>query len=178
MGSVSNAYSYNRRRLLTEESMVPDAPQGAWSIGYGYDPLGHLVSETDPGNVTVNYSVNALGQTTGVTASVGGGAATPLASSVLYYPNGALRQFTYGNGIAHVMVQNARQLPARSTDGTVLNLETSYDRNGNVAAITDGKQGSESTFLIAHNARKPGSESTFKSATSIRFDVVFRGRWR
>ncbi len=33
-----------------------------------------------------------------------------------YYPNGAVQQFVYGNGIVHQMQQNARQLPARSTD--------------------------------------------------------------
>ncbi len=60
-----------------------------------------------------------------------------LASNARYYPNGALAQFTYGNGIVHTLTQNARQLPSRSVDGSVLDLSTAFDANGNVAAITD-----------------------------------------
>lgn len=135
--TVTNGYTYNKRRLLTGESMVPDTVQLGWGVGYGYNSLGQVVSEAYPASVTVNYTVNALGQATQVTASSDGGAATTIASGGLYYPNGGLKQFTYGNGIVHTMTQNARQLPSRSTDGTVLDLGTTFDANGNVAGVTD-----------------------------------------
>ena len=40
------------------------------------------------------------------------------ATSLTYYPNGAVDTFTYGNGIAHSMTQTSdgRQLPAQSKD--------------------------------------------------------------
>ena len=60
-----------------------------------------------------------------------------LASNARYYPNGALAQFSYGNGIVHTLTQNARQLPSRSVDGSVLDLLTALDGNGNVVAITE-----------------------------------------
>src|SRR5690606_28846742 len=95
-----------------------------------------VVTEVHPGGLTATYTVNALGQTTQLTAS-SGGVSTPIAGAATYYPNGALKGFTYGNGIVHAMTQNARQLPARSTDGTVLDLGMRFDENGNVAEIID-----------------------------------------
>ena len=135
--TVTNTYSYNKRRLPTSEAMVPDTVQLGWAMGYGYNALGQVTAETYPASVSVTYGVNALGQTTSVSASADGGAATTVASSASYFPNGALKQFTYGNGIVHTLTQNARQLPSRSTDGTVLDLGTSFDANGNVAGVTD-----------------------------------------
>jgi RHS repeat-associated protein len=135
--AVTNGYTYNKRRLLVGESMVPDTLQPGWGIGYGYNALGQVVSEAYPASVSVSYTVNALGQTGQVTLSADGGAATTMASGASYFPNGALKQFTYGNGIVHTMTQNARQLPSRSTDGTVLDLGTTFDANGNVSAVTD-----------------------------------------
>ncbi|MGY0799872.1 hypothetical protein ACW7G0_12565 [Lysobacter sp. A286] len=59
-----------------------------------------------------------------------------------YHPNGAIGQFTYGNGIQHTLAQNARGLPDRSTDayGSTRFLDDGYDydANANVAGISDG----------------------------------------
>ena len=138
VNTVSNAYIYNKRRLLTGESMVPDTTYTTWGVGYGYNGLGQVISETLPANVSASYTVNALGQTTQVSVGVPSlSTNTVVASNASYHPNGALKQFTYGNGIVHTMTQNARQLPSRSTDGTVLDLGTSFDANGNVSAVTD-----------------------------------------
>ncbi len=132
-GSVDQAYTYNRRRLLTGESM---SQRGwyTWSAGYGYDGNGHLASQSYPTGLVVNYSPNALGQPTSVTSTDG----WTYASGISYYPNGAIQQFTYGNGIVHTMSQNARQLPGRSMDSAgVLNNVYNYDANGNVDSIID-----------------------------------------
>jgi len=159
--TVSNAYTYNKRRLLAGESMQPDATTTGWGIGYGYNSLGQVTSETYPASVAVSYTVNALGQTTQVTASSNGGAATTLASAASYYANGALKQFTYGNGIVHTMTQNARQRPSRSTDCTlagtcavanrVLDLAYAYDANGNVAGISDGTTAARQTRTMTYD---------------------------
>ncbi|WP_374357211.1 RHS repeat domain-containing protein [Thermomonas sp.] len=149
--AVTNGYTYNKRRLLTGESMKPDTVQLGWGIGYGYNGLAQVVSEAYPASVSVNYTVNALGQTTQVTASSDGGAATTIASSATYFPNGALKQFTYGNGIVHTMTQNARQLPSQSVDGTILNLTTTFDKNGNVSAITDGTAAARQTRSMVYD---------------------------
>ncbi|HSD17233.1 MAG TPA: RHS repeat-associated core domain-containing protein [Thermomonas sp.] len=149
--SVSNGYTYNRRRLLSGESMQPDTVATGWGIGYGYNALGQVITETRPASMGVTYTVNALGQTTQVTANSDGGASTTIASAGSYFPNGALKQFTYGNGIVHTMTQNARQLPAQSVDGTVLNLTTTFDANGNVSAITDGTATARQTRSMVYD---------------------------
>ena len=76
---------------------------------------------------------------------------TTLASNASYYPNGALAQFTYGNGIVHTMTQNARQLPSHSVDGSVLDLSTVFDENGNVAAITDNTASARQTRSMSYD---------------------------
>lgn len=103
---TTNSYTYNRRRLITGESiLLPGRP--ALYFGYGYNRNGILASNVYPSNTGVNYAPNALGQSTQVGS---------YATGVSYHPNGAVAGFTYGNGIIHSMVQNGRRKPARSTD--------------------------------------------------------------
>lgn len=172
--NVSNGYTYNKRRLLTGESMVPDTVQLGWGMGYGYNGLGQVISESYPAGVLVNYTVNALGQATQVTASSDGGAASTITSGGEYYPNGALKQFTYGNGIVHTMTQNARQLPSRSTDCTLsgtcavanrrLDLTYTYDQNGNVAGIVDGTTAGEQTRAMTYDGLDRLTQATSPAA--------------
>lgn len=141
--SVVNAYDYNKRRLLTGES-IGQPGWYAWGIGYGYDANASLSTQTYPTGLIVNYAPNALGQATAVTSTDG----WIYASGVSYYPNGALKQFTYGNGVVHTMTQNARQLPARSTDsGGVLDNEYVYDSNANVQYIYDHRNPADHRYL-------------------------------
>lgn len=149
--TVTNAYTFNKRRLPLGEAMVPDSVQMGWSLGYAYNTLGHVISEAYPAGVIVSYSQNALGQTTSVSASSDGGAAATIANGATYFPNGALKQFNYGNGIVHTMIQNARQLPSRSTDGSILDLATTFDMNGNVTAITDYTAGGQQTRSMGYD---------------------------
>lgn len=141
---VTTTYGYNKRRLVTSEQVVNGSSN--LSIGYGYTTVGHLAAQTVPG-LTVAYAPNALGQPT---------QAGPYATGVSYYPNGALKQFTYGNGIVHTLTQNARQLPAQSLDvggGTALDLTYSYDSNGNVTRIADGVVGGRQTRDMTYDAQ-------------------------
>ncbi|MFZ2394234.1 hypothetical protein, partial [Rhodoferax sp.] len=105
---------------------------------YGHDANGHLSSQSYPSGLNIQYAPNALGQPT---------QAGPFATGVTYYPNGAIQQFTYGNGIVHTMQQNARQLPGRSSDGTVLDLAYGFDPNGNVGQITDYVNGRQNRTM-------------------------------
>ena len=100
------AYSPNRRRLPTGETQQQTGGPATFTLGYGYDANGHLSLQLYPDGQTVAYTPNALGQPT---------QAGSYATGVQYFPNGAMKQFTYGNGIVHTMQQNARQLPARVT---------------------------------------------------------------
>ncbi|WP_205956747.1 RHS repeat domain-containing protein [Pseudoxanthomonas winnipegensis] len=130
-----NSFTYNKRRLLVGESQG-QADGETWAIGYGYDANGALATHRYPSGQVVDYAPNALGQPTRVGT---------YATAVSYYPNGAIKQFTYGNGIVHTMSQNARQLPSISQDAyggnAVLSDGYNYDANGNVVAISDGASG-------------------------------------
>lgn len=133
---VINAYTYNKRRLLTGES-VTQPGWYSWGLGYGYNANGQLASQVYPDGFTVNYSPNALGQPTEVRDASG----KPYASNVSYYPNGGMSGFTYGNGVVHGMQQNLRQLPERSIDNGVINFGYAYDAAANPTAIYDDQLG-------------------------------------
>ncbi len=151
--------------------MQPDASQ-TFSLSYGYNALGQVITETLSDGVILSYAVNALGQVAQVNAQVAG-ATTPLASNARYYPNGALAQFTYGNGIVHTLTQNARQLPARSVDGSVLDLSTAFDANGNVAAITDNTPSARQTRAMTYDGldRLTGTTSPMFGSAGYAYDA-------
>lgn len=140
------SYAYNRRRLLTGESLNHLGGTTVWGAGYGYDANGALKIQTYPSGLSIDYAPNALGQPT---------QAGTYATGVSYYPNGAIAQFTYGNGIKHTLTQNVRQLPDRSLDdyGTSKFLDDSYDydQNGNVAAISDGLTGNRGNRTMTYD---------------------------
>lgn len=144
--TVTTRYSYNRKRLLTEERVFWNKLD--WPVAYTYNANGHLSSESYPNNKSVAYAPNALGQPT---------RAGTFATNVRYHPNGALKEFRYGNGIVHQMTQNARQLPLRSTDCLVsdcqvatdrrVDLTYNYDRNANIDRIADGVSARQSRSM-------------------------------
>lgn len=153
---VVNSYTYNKRRLLTGEGMSQPGTS-AWSLGYAFDRNASSAGITYPQNNFVGYAPNALGQAT---------QAGTYATGVQYFPNGAIKQFTYGNGIVHAMLQNARQLPERSSDiggGSALDLAYSYDKNSNVASITDYVDGRQTRSMTYDGLDR------LKTTTSIMF---------
>lgn len=157
---VVNVYGYNSRRLITGETSGQTGWY-TWGIGYGYNANGHLFNVNHADGFSIVYAPNALGQ-----ASQAGSYAT----GVQYYPNGAIKQFTYGNGLVHTMAQNARQLPAVSVDCKIsgascaladrlLHLSYGYDAVGNVASITDGVNGLQTRSMSYDNLNRLSSTS-------------------
>ncbi|GGD48415.1 RHS repeat domain-containing protein [Pseudoxanthomonas indica] len=136
---VVTTYSYNRRGLLYHERLVTSLLD--WPYEYKYNANGHLASNNWHG-IVVAYAPNQLGQPT---------QAGSYASNVQYFPNGAVKQFTYGNGIVHTLTQNARQLPARSVDGALLDLSYAYDKHANVASITDATAGARQSRTMTYD---------------------------
>jgi YD repeat-containing protein len=129
-GGANWTYGYNTRRLNTSESLSYGGV--TYAINRLYDANGSLAQLKYPDNKTVDYTPNALGEPTMV---------GQYAKEIKYYPNGAISGFTYGNGIVHTMVQNARGLPERSIDAGVINDAYIYDPNANVQSISDSLQG-------------------------------------
>lgn len=144
-GASTLTYEYNRRRLLVSERSQLDTFD--WLTTHAYTALGHLAATTYVDGEVVPYAPNALGQAT---------QAGTYATGATYYPNGALKQFTYGNGLVHTLTLNARQLPERSRDalGTNVVLDDTYDFdfNGNVAGITDSLGGQPGNRDMSYDA--------------------------
>lgn len=167
---VTNAYTYNKRRLLSGESQLQSGL--TYSLGYGYDALGNLSTLVQPGSEVLNFAPNALGQATQAVSTYG-----TYATGATYYANGALAQFTYGNGIVHTLSQNLRQLPDRSTDSyggvAVLDDSYTYDYNGNVAAISDGLPGARGNRTMAYDGldRLTSVASPMFGSASYAYDV-------
>jgi RHS repeat-associated protein len=133
---VYNQYAYNKRRLLSSET-VQHQGGSQWLISYGFDSNGNVATQSYPSGLIISYAPNALGQATQAQDQSG----YYYASGASYHPNGSIKQFTYGNGIVHSMSQNVRQLPARSTDAGVSDLDTRFDANGNISDIYDIQRG-------------------------------------
>lgn len=131
--SFTWTYSYDARRLLTQESFsVPgQTPGTGWNFTYTLNDNGHVAALTDPWGA-VNYSPNALGQPTQVSGYAGG---------VKYHANGMVSDYTLANGITHRVTQNTRGLPQEWQDGNVNFDVYSYDANGNVMGIQDALPG-------------------------------------
>jgi RHS repeat-associated protein len=141
--TATTTYQYNKRRLLTGEALAQTGA-ATRSIGYGYSSNGHLAGQTYPSGRFIDYAPNAMGQAT---------RAGDYATGVSYYPNGGIKQFTYGNGILHTTIQNARRFPARSVDSNILALETTFDANGNVTAISDLQLGTSYSRQMQYDDR-------------------------
>ena len=164
--TVVNGYTYNKRRMLTGEGQQQTGSP-TWSIGYGYDANGYLSSLVYPDGQIIDYLPNALGQPT---------QAGTFASGVQYHPNGAMKQFTYGNGLTHTLTQNARQLPLRSVDsGGVLDLSWSYDANGNVASVSDGTSAGRQSRTMTYDNRdrlRTVTSPLYPGGASYAYDVL------
>ncbi|NUO75108.1 MAG: RHS repeat-associated core domain-containing protein [Lysobacter sp.] len=149
-----NAYHYNKRRLLDGQGDSISQPGWyTWSLGYGYDRNGNLSVQTYPTGLMVGYAPNALGQATQVATVAGSTTTGTYASGVSYYPNGAIKQFTYGNGLVHSMWQNARQLPWTVDSSWLSSLSYTYDENGNPVKIEDNTRGADFHRYLEYDAQ-------------------------
>lgn len=130
-GSVWS-YEYNVLRKLTSETMTFGGVN--YALSWSYDGNGNQsqVTYPAPGNKVVNFAPNALGQPTKLQG---------YASSVAFYPNGAVSGFVYGNGISRTVGQNSRLLTSAIVDTGILSDAYSYDAVGNVVQIKDNLTG-------------------------------------
>lgn len=136
-GTSSRSYEYDKRRLLTRESLTRNGGPSA-IIDTIYDPLGNISTKVLPGPENIPYEPNALGQPTRV---------GNYATGISYFPNGSIAQYTLGNNIVHAESLNVRGLPSVISDLAVYQNRYTYDENGNTSSITDELQDITTTAM-------------------------------
>jgi YD repeat-containing protein len=129
------------------------------SIAYGYDTLGHVISEARsisgftyttvyaynsagqlssvayPTGLVLSYTRDSLGRLSSITSSKAGQTQT-LASNITYLPFGGVQSFTFGNGSVYQRGFDTDYRLASYTLGTkTVNL--SYDLASRIIAATD-----------------------------------------
>ncbi len=101
-GGRTWTYGYNGRGLLESETM--SSGTSTFSIGHAYNANGHEASLTYPDGSSVDFAPNGLGE-----PMKSGNYATGAHRHV----NGALKAFSYGNGVYH----DSTQTPHRGGAG-------------------------------------------------------------
>jgi|GEM_PF-303292 len=147
------SYGYNRRRLPTTEMLtLTGLAAGTWSITHNWNVHGHRQSLQYPDGSTVDYDPNGLGQPRNVRNIAAG---INYATTATYHPTGAIAGFSYGNGIVHAMTPNARGLPERWNDGSIVRDAYVWDKNGNLTGLTDTRAAvlQTRTRSMAYDAR-------------------------
>ncbi|MEO8460330.1 MAG: hypothetical protein ABI451_07365 [Dokdonella sp.] len=135
-------YTYNKRRLLTNESL--NLGGSVYGFAHGYDGNAHENNLTYPDGGSVATLPNALGEST---------KAGIYATSVSRFPNGGISAFSYGNGLTHTTTQTTRGLPDTSIDTNVINDNYDWDADGNVTAITNSLSGGNSSRTMSYDDR-------------------------
>jgi RHS repeat-associated protein len=157
-------YQYNKRRLQTEARIYIGGETSA--MNWTYNTRGQVSSVRQLNGFMLDYSPNAWGQPTQVYSPT---RVLTYANGISYYPNGALKQFSYGNGAVHQMTPNTRQMPARSWDvkgdTTIVDNSYTYDGNGNPKVIDDALNIDDKTLNYDGLDRLRSATGSFGSAT-------------
>ena len=177
-GNVIQNYEYNNQNLITKETVrIPGKP--AYVFEHGYTAQKFPASLTYPDGMAVSFKPDGFGQaTTAQIPPVSGALPYKFAHDVQYFPNGQMKSFTYGNGIAHTQRQdNDAKLPSSlvyqngSTD--IINLAYRYDDNANVTSIVDNVDSGYSLTSLRYDGldRLTGTTGGSKIGSSaMRYD--------
>ncbi|WNZ54222.1 RHS repeat-associated core domain-containing protein [Microbulbifer sp. MKSA007] len=140
-GTVGHIYSYNNLNL-PEDEVIDIEGSINFSLDYTYDSLAHLSSIIYPDASQVSFAPNGFGQATqAVREAANGYSAFTYVDDAVYYANGLINGFDFGNGLSHKTMLNSAQTPSNIEDssGNVKALDYSYlyDNNLNVTRILD-----------------------------------------
>ena len=97
--SGSTTFTYDQHGRLTQDARVIGGV--AYTTSYRYDAAGRRDRVTYPSGTVVDYTFNALGRISAISATPAGGSPQVVATGVAYHPFGAVKAFTHGNGSAY-----------------------------------------------------------------------------
>lgn len=129
--TVSTVFCYNAQGYVTQVSQTVNGHTDVTT--YTRSPAGRLLNITHPSGNQVNYTYDADGRVSGVTATTSSGTST-LVSNVTYLPFGPVSGYTLGNGQAITRTYDANY---RLTDlvSPAFTLHVARDAMGDITAI-------------------------------------------
>jgi RHS repeat-associated protein len=155
-GTVDYVYDERGNRISETRSQIFNALHfvvgDTFITEYAYDAASRLAGIAYPSGLTTLYARDAMGQVTGITATLPGSTkASLIASNITHKPFGPVSGLVYGNGIAET---RSFDLAYRETArvsalkrSTLENLVYGYNNADDVVAITDkGVTGNTQAF--------------------------------
>lgn len=145
--AVTTVFCYNAQGYVTQVSQTVGGHTDVTS--YTRSPAGKILNITHPSGNQVNYTYDANGRVSGVTATTGSGTTT-LVSNVTYLPFGPVSGYTLGNGQAVTRTYDANY---HLTDLTspALSLHVARDAMGNITAIGNSAGASPATETYSYD---------------------------
>ncbi|WP_164852328.1 colicin E5-related ribonuclease [Rheinheimera riviphila] len=171
-GTTAWAYTYNSAHLLDSETLSIDGK--SFVLDPVYNSLGHL-SSLVYGGATVQYTPDALGQPTKAVAG-----STQYAANVLFYPNGQLKSFSYGNG-QQLSLQFSQTLDSQFrpeqrlvTQGNTNKVAQryAYDPNNNIESIVNLVDSSKSISLTYDGLDRLNTASGYWGSGNFVYDTL------
>jgi RHS repeat-associated protein len=145
-GMTQWGYEYDANDNLIEETLTIDHPLypiREYRFVHSYNGLDFLDQSTYPSGLEVDYQPDALGRPT---------RAGSFATQVQWHPSGQLESHVLGNDVTTQIDLDERLRVQRIHSQEVLDLGYSYDAGGNVTAIVDGLDSSNSIHMTGAGA--------------------------
>ncbi|GLQ95249.1 RHS repeat-associated core domain-containing protein [Dyella acidisoli] len=145
--AVTTIFCYNGQGFVTQVSQTVNGHTDVTS--YARSPAGRILNITHPSGNQVNYTYDANGRVSGVTASTGSGTST-LVSNVTYLPFGPVSGYTLGNGQAVTRTYDANY---RLTDliSPAFTLHVARDAMGDITAIGNSAGANPATETYSYD---------------------------
>ncbi|WP_197489941.1 RHS repeat domain-containing protein, partial [Rheinheimera sp. SA_1] len=165
-GTTAWAYTYNSAHLLDSETLSIDGK--SFVLDPVYDSLGNLSSVIYGGD-TIQYTPDALGQPTKATAG-----STQYAANVLFYPNGQLKSFIYGNGQQFSQTLDNQFRPeqrlVKQGNTNKVAQRYAYDPNNNIESIVNLVDNSKSISLTYDGLDRLNTASGYWGSGNFVYD--------
>lgn len=137
--SGSSSYTYDARGNLVSEARTLQS--NTYTTSYQYDSANNLIQMTYPTGLVVDYTQNASGQVSSVTATDGTGTAQIIANNITYKPFGPMASMSLGNGLATTLTYDQDYRLTDTTTPTIYSVTNTYDAVNNITATTDNLTG-------------------------------------
>jgi RHS repeat-associated protein len=134
-------YAYNGFGLLERQaSVLTGAPQ-RYDVSWVYDAMDRVQTVTYPDGTQAKYKYNALGETLGVDAVIGG-LTKPVVGAITYYPFGPRSAMNYGNGLVRAEWHDTDYRRTKIYTANIQDLVYSYNTNDEMFRITNYRDSS------------------------------------